>query len=55
MSSTKDPPFIGLRGIRFICWTLNQLFNSRLVGLKEQDVVLAVKQYFDTAHITNNL
>ena len=52
----KEPhPLIGLRGIWFIGWTLNQLFNSGSVGFKEQDVVSEVKLYFDSAKATNNL
>ena len=33
---------ISLRRIRFIGWTLNQLFNSDSMRLKEQDVILKV-------------
>jgi len=51
----RSQPLIGPRGIRFIGWTLNQLFNSISVGLKEQDVISGVKQYFDLVEITNNL
>ena len=35
--------------------TLNQLFNCGFEGLKEQDIVSTVKQYFDLVEVMNNL
>ena len=46
---------IDLRSIRFIGWILTQLFIRGSVGLKEQDVISRVKQYFELVEILNNL
>uniref|UniRef100_A0A9I9E874 Uncharacterized protein n=1 Tax=Cucumis melo TaxID=3656 RepID=A0A9I9E874_CUCME len=44
------PPLIDLRGIQFIDWTLNQLFNSGSVRLKEQDVVLKAELFLSSTN-----
>ncbi|KAA0039013.1 flocculation protein FLO11-like [Cucumis melo var. makuwa] len=41
--------FLSSNFFEFLSRTLNQMFNSGAVGLKEQDVVSRIKRYFDPA------